>query len=230
MRNALRHDQAADDAPERDAVETVISRIKDGVRQGHLVPGQKLAEAELTSALGVSRTSLREAFGRLAAEGVVDLQRHRGAFVRRMSRADVEALFQVREMAEGLAARLAAQQIDEKNHRKQMTALVAALRSAVKRRDVSVFVELNGQFHAMIVRIGGNPYLSTLIERMQLPMFRLQFRLLMDHDLIVESQRDHDRIATALLAGDGKGAEAAMQAHVRRAKVLIQNLPDAMFR
>src|SRR5258708_20335204 len=64
----------------------VVNAIIRGVHAGRLVPGQRLVEADLTRNLGVSRGPVREALKRLAAEGIVTLNRHRGAFVRAMPR------------------------------------------------------------------------------------------------------------------------------------------------
>ena len=86
----------------------MIEAITDGVKDGRYAPGQRLVEADLTAELGVSRGPLREALGRLAAEGVLELEPYRGAVVRRLTREDVEDLFSVREVLEGEAARLAA--------------------------------------------------------------------------------------------------------------------------
>ena len=66
-----------------------MQAITAGIESGRFVPGQRLTEAELTRQLGVSRGPVREAFKRLAGEGVLDLTRHRGAVVRAQTREEV---------------------------------------------------------------------------------------------------------------------------------------------
>jgi len=64
----------------------VVDAIVSGIRLGRFVPGQKLVEADLTESIGVSRGPVREALKRLAAEGIVSLTRHRGAYIRVLTR------------------------------------------------------------------------------------------------------------------------------------------------
>src|SRR4030043_1707119 len=85
----------------------------------HQIPqGGKLNEGELASALGISRTPVREAINRLEKEGLVEIFPQRGAFVVQFSAKDVFELFLIRENLEGLAAYLAAERMDEKNRGK----------------------------------------------------------------------------------------------------------------
>src|SRR5262245_49693649 len=83
-----------------------VIRLK--ILEGLLSPGQRLIEPDLMSELGVGRSTIREAFLRLDAEGYVELRHQRGAIVRRMTRRDMAELFEVREQLEGLAASLSA--------------------------------------------------------------------------------------------------------------------------
>src|SRR5512134_3171820 len=88
-------------------VEATIEAIKSGIFEGRYAPGQRLIEADLTRELSVSRGPLREALGRLVADGLVEIEPYRGAIVARPSREDVANTLQLREVLEGLAARLA---------------------------------------------------------------------------------------------------------------------------
>src|SRR5690606_3964267 len=94
--------------PDRTAVDKVAHAIVEGIKAGIYAPGQRLIEADLTRDLGVSRGPVREATRRLGAEGILDVLPHRGAVVRKLSRRDVAAIYQIRELLEGLAARLSA--------------------------------------------------------------------------------------------------------------------------
>ena len=101
-------DRPSLDSRRGDTVDYVCVCIRQGVVDGRFVPGQRLIARDLTEEIGISRGAVREAFRRLAAEGMVDLIPNRGASVRRLSRRQVEDLFQIRECVEGLAAGLAA--------------------------------------------------------------------------------------------------------------------------
>ena len=95
------------------------------------MPGQRLIEADLTRDYQVSRGPVREALKRLAAEGVLTLTRHRGAYVRALSRAEVRDSLMVLEVLVGLMAKLAAKHISESdNAAKMREASSACSRSA----------------------------------------------------------------------------------------------------
>jgi DNA-binding GntR family transcriptional regulator len=212
------------------AVETVVEHIKQNIRHGRFAPGQRLVEADLTAELGVSRGPVREAMRRLAAEGLVLIERHRGAVVRQMSRGEVMALYQLREAIEGLAARLAAGRVARGPRRRRIAQLFRRLSAAARRHDVTAYADGNESLHRTIVEIAGNPHLPELLERLRLPILRLQFRLMLDQDAVVQSHADHTRLVRALLRGDAAGAETEMRRHIRRSGALIHALPDALFR
>lgn len=211
------------------AVQQVIRELEDGIRTGRFAPGQRLVEGDLTVALGVSRGPLREALGRLAAEGLIDIEPYRGAVVRRLTRKDVRDLYQVREVLEGEAARLAALAIDEGHNRRRLTAAAKGLSAFKKRMDVLSYLDRNAEFHDLVVELSGNDLLRTLLPRLHTHAFRLLFRNLLSPAAAQESLRHHDAIVEAIQAGDARGAERAMREHVRRSGQAIQQLPDHVF-
>lgn len=201
------------------AVEAVIAAIVDGVKEGRYAPGQRLVEADLTKELGVSRGPLREALGRLAAEGVLEIEPYRGAVVRRLTNDDLDDLFQVREVLEGEAARLAAQHVDDGDNRARVEAAMRTAEELRTRGDVAAYIDENTRFHDLVLEMSGSRLLGRLVPSLQVHAFRLLFRqLLMDRDAMEQSIAEHDDIARALLAGDARGAERAMRRHVRRSR------------
>src|SRR3569833_4774669 len=104
-------------------VDDIIERVRNAILAGRIVPGQRLVANDLVEQLGVSRGSIREAFQRLSAEGLVDITPNRGAMVRRLSREQVRDLFQIRVNLESLGAKLADEHIREGAHRKQFLAV-----------------------------------------------------------------------------------------------------------
>jgi DNA-binding GntR family transcriptional regulator len=197
------------------AVEAAIAAIKAQLREGLLVPGQRLVAAELATRLGVSGSALREALGRLAGEGLIELAPHRGASVRRMEAADLAETYELREAIEGMAARLAARHLTR--------ASAAQLRAALKASDagaaqgVAAFVPANLAFHAAVLAASGRQRFARLADQLSLPLDRLAPRRLALPATIAASASDHRAIARAILARDEAGAEAAMRAHLRRA-------------
>jgi len=199
------------------AVDAVIEAITDGVKDGRYAPGQRLVEADLTSELGVSRGPLREALGRLAAEGVLEIEPYRGAVVRRLTRDDLEDLFSVREVLEGEAARLAAQHVEERDHRARIEDAMRTAEELRTRGDIATYIDANSRFHELIVEMSGSRLLARLVPSLHVHAFRLLFRqMLMNKAAMEQSIDEHQAVADAILAGDGKLAEKAMRRHVRR--------------
>lgn len=208
---------AAAPGPRQTAVESVIEAIIEGVKDGRYAPGQRLVEADLTAELGISRGPLREAMGRLAAEGVLELEPYRGAVVRRLGREDVQDLFNIREVLEGEAARLAALRIDEDDNRARLEREIAVIDTFRGRTDTMAYMDENERFHELVVELSGSKLLARLIPQLQVHAFRLLFRrMIVEDSAMPNSIADHADVAAAILVGNAKAAERAMRVHVRR--------------
>lgn len=213
-----------------ETVERVANEIKKGILEGYYAPGQRLISRDIVETLGVSRSSLREAFRRLEADGLVHLIPNRGAVVRRLSPDEVRFIYQIREALEGYAAKLAAQRITEGDNLRR---LKAVLERGNKHRDKLNFQQFaidNQDFHREIVRISGNPLLAELIEKYHQPVFISQLRQIISvQDVIYLALDEHERIANAILAGDASAAYDAMKQHLwRSANQMLARLAKPM--
>ncbi|HJS31530.1 MAG TPA: GntR family transcriptional regulator [Alphaproteobacteria bacterium] len=210
-------------------VEATIEAIKSGIFEGRYAPGQRLIEADLTRELSVSRGPLREALGRLVADGLVDIEPYRGAIVSRPSRDDVANTLQLREVLEGLAARLAAERIEIGDNRNRLMAERDAIAKSDAGREVATFMSDNERFHGLVLELSGNPQLARLVSQMQLPTLQTAFFRMIDQKVRSNSLAQHGEILNAILAGDGNAAERAMRTHIARTSELAKRLPDALF-
>lgn len=192
------------------------------------MPGQRLVEADLSAAVGASRSTVREALGRLGAEGTVLLERHRGASIRRLTRADVVALYDVREVVEGLAARLATDNGRGRGFAEIERAYGALSRHA-RNGDISAYARANTEFHDAIISAAKHPLVAELVARLRLPILRIQFRSLLSLETIAKSQDEHTKIFKAIKQAEPAKAETRMRSHVRRSAQAIAGLPDSIF-
>lgn len=202
--------------------------IRRGIREGRYAPGQRLIEAELTRVLGVSRGPLREAMSRLAAESLVKLEPNRMT-VRAMTRAEVRGISAIREVLEGLAARLAAERVSAGAGVADFKRRWSEMRSIEARSNTNAYVDANHRFHSAIVQLGGNPALEKLLEQLSTPLYRFQFRSRLTADRLERGHQDHTEVAQAILDGDPDRAERAMRRHLRNSAKLIASLPDDAF-
>ena len=207
----------------------LVTALNDGVQSGRYVPGQRLIEADLTAEYGVSRGTVREALKRLAAEGLIDLVAHRGAYVRSLSRSDMHDILAVFERLATLAAGLAAEWIDEADHRaKFQTALEKVLQFRTHPEGTAL-MQARTEFYDTLVNIGGNRELVRSTPLLQIHLMRMQFRQM---TLVASSRHffdEYEAIAAVVLAGDVRGAERAMRRHLRRTRARLDRLPDALF-
>ncbi|MBR0648639.1 GntR family transcriptional regulator [Roseomonas terrae] len=216
-------------APRRGGtVDYIVADTEDAIHSGRLALGQRLVEADLVRELGVSRSSLREAFNRLSATGLVEIVANRGAVVRRIGRKEVADRFAIREKLEGLAAALTTKHLDEGDNRARFE---AAGRYALSGNAGATGTERNRNYelHGVIADLSGNPHLCAMIRPLWLPAVMVEMRRSLHASFWVNSKRDHARIVEAILDRDAVAAEAAMSTHLRTQCEAILSLPARVF-
>jgi DNA-binding GntR family transcriptional regulator len=194
--------------------------VRELILGGQLTAGARLAEAELADRLGVSRTPVREALGRLAAEGLVELVPNRGARVATWSRVELEGVFELRALLEPQLTALAvprstaadADDLDDLAHR--MTAAAAD-------QDLDALVPLNRAFHDRLVDLADHPALAAaLAGAVRAPIVLRNFHAY-DPASLQRSLAHHVEIVAALRAGDPAWARAVMTAHIHNARAVM---------
>ena len=205
--------------------------LRAGIRTGRYVPGQRLVEADLTRELGVGRNSLREAFARLASEGLVLIEPHRGASIRRRTRAEIAGLYDLSEVLEGLAARLAATNITLPGNSELLASATRRLQAGV-RGGATEQIDEAARFHEAILAIADNTRLTELVVNLHIQTFSFQLRhahLSGQHPMGDASLSDHLAVAEAIQRGDPQKAETVMREHLRSGKQRVLALPDTVF-
>ena len=203
-------------------VDTITNFIIDAVRQGGYAPGQRLIEADICKRLSVSRAAVREAFQRLTADGLLQVERHRGAVVRSLSREEVTNVFQVRQSLEGLAARLAAPILSQAPE--MISHIHEQVCRAAQQADADSYVEWNHQFHQTIAGAARNPVLSDALRRLGNTIFDYRYRINLSKDVMLASADEHAAILISIVKGDAEAAEKAAQRHVELSlKRTLQN-------
>lgn len=222
----LRPIDGAEDAVRQS--DRAYATLLDEIQRGLLAPGAVLGEVEQSTRLGVSRTPLREALGRLAADGLVAQQSARVLVVSDIDADDIRELFEVRRSLEETAARLAA-----------------------RRGDGSVFAELADEFELARATLGGgdhtldayyltiarfdaaldgavaNDYLTAALRTIRTHLVRVR-RLARDNPpRLAESVAEHRLIAAAIAAGDEELAAHATHVHLHNALTnILDSLPE----
>lgn len=203
--------------------ETIAASLRGLIASGELPDGARLVERDLAERFAVSRIPLREAIQKLAAEGLVEQYRNRGAVVRTLSAADIAEIYDLRMLLEGDAIHRAVQGMDAETLAR--AALVHRLLGEAATRDKQG--ELNREFHALLYAPCGNErQLKAIRElRAQVERYeRLQATLLADTPAF---QHEHDDILQACVAGDAARARAMTVAHLASARSIVLTVIQA---
>lgn len=195
------------------ASDRAYATLLDEIQEGILAPGAVLGEVEQAVRLGVSRTPLREALGRLASDGLVAQQSPRVTVVTAIDADDIRQIFEVRRALEESAARLAAERGDP--------AAFADLAREFARTDLVGGVD---EYYALISRFDerldasvDNDYLTAALRSVRTHLVRVR-RLARDNpDRLAASVAEHRLIASAIAARDADLAAHATHVHLHNA-------------
>ncbi|MGJ5019757.1 GntR family transcriptional regulator [Bradyrhizobium oligotrophicum] len=193
--------------------EAVFRALCHALENGFYRSGDRLREDEVAQKLNVSRTPVREAFGKLVAKGWVQPAGGRGLIVRSLDENEVLELYAMREILEGAAARLAAQYA--------VPAEVAALRdihaSFVSAGDAAELARLNRLMHGAIQRAARNRYLDAALEDMHVATALLGTTTFAAEGRAATAAAEHGELIEAIAIRDPDRAEAIARGHIREA-------------
>jgi DNA-binding GntR family transcriptional regulator len=205
------------------ASERAVDALRELILRGDFAAGVRLGEVELAERLGVSRTPVREALTRLAAEGLVEITPNRGAKVTSWTVGELEAVFELRAALEprltGLAVPRAAPA--DADALDELAAEMVTVGAPGPRQDLDALVPLNRAFHGRLVALADHPAMaSALAGAVHAPIVLRNFHTY-DEASLRRSLAHHTEIVAALRAGDPAWAAAVMTAHIHNARAVM---------
>ena len=219
--------------------DTALTRIKDLISSGELVPGQRLPpENELSAMLGLSRNSLREAVKALELINVLEVKRGNGTFVAQLTGEQlreaigfvveihasnsIEEILAVRRILEAQSAYLAATRITDEQ--------LATLRRTIDETDedsIDSLVDHDIEFHRTIADAAGNSYLAGILDAVSVNTRRARtWRGLTQTGAIASTIEEHRTIVSALESRDPDTARAAMTVHLAGLEQWVSHAGD----
>jgi DNA-binding GntR family transcriptional regulator len=217
---------AATEKVPSDARLAVAAAIRTAILQGEYAPAQRLIEADLCERFGTSRFIVRAALQELAAQGLVEFQRNRGARVREVSLAEAIEITEVRQLLEGLGAARAATRIT-KAEAAMLRGILDDMHAAVAGSELLRYSELNGRLHAAIRDIAAHETSARLLRQLRDQTVRHQFSLSLVPGRPAVSLPQHEAIVAAVTARDPAAAERAMRDHLQSVIGALQALAAA---
>lgn len=191
----------------------VADRLRDQIYKHELKPGDAIDEMVLCERYGISRTPLREALKVLSSEGLIELIPRRGSFVRSMDMAELNELFPMMAVLEGLCARGAVENCSapELERLQQMHAELERLAEA---GDIDAYYELNFVFHQAVQDLSGNKWLQRIIGDLRKVLRLARHMQLTIPGRLSASIEEHRQIMTAFENHDPEMADRNMQEHL----------------
>ncbi len=192
----------------------VTEALRAAIVAGEYAPRQRLVEIDLCERFGTSRFVLRSALQDLAAQGLVEFQRNRGARVRDVSLAEAIEITEVRILLEGLVAARAAERVT-KSEAAMLRKIIKDMRAAVNKSELLPYSDLNALLHGSIRDIAAHETASRMLRQLRDQTVRHQFSLSLVPGRPAVSLPQHEAIVAAITAREPEQAERAMHAHLQ---------------
>ena len=207
-------------------VEVAYARLRAAIEAHDFEPGQRMLEAEIAEWLGISRTPTRDALRLLEADGLLAAAPRRGLVVATLDHRAVSEIYDVRTALESFAASRAARQAS--------SAEVAMLRGNLRKQeeadqdDIPLLLQLNAQFHEILVHTSRNRYLQASLHALEAPLAVRPGTTHPDPHRPQEAPHQHRAIVDAIASGDADAAHDLAADHVRTAEqIRLVNLADS---
>lgn len=193
--------------------QVAVDRIREDILSGKLSGGAKIDQKRLTSELKISHIPLREALKQLEGEGYLEVINYSGAYVRKLSREEMDDLYLVRAEVEGLAASLALDNLT-RSDLKRLRDLFREMKAATQRLDYTQLLHLNRAFHDTIYRACNRKHLLQLLTDLWDQSSRYRILGTFHPKRAREGLTEHEAMLRACEQGDGETLKKAVRANV----------------
>jgi DNA-binding GntR family transcriptional regulator len=193
--------------------EKIANTLRKAIVEGHLAPGTRLVEADLSQQFHVSRIPLREAFRVLEGEGLINIVPHRGAIVSQLRDEELVELFKVRALFEVFAV----EHLTENPNPailKKLDSIIGQMRLVIASGDVSTYYGLASEFHETLVSGANNFVLAHQYEQIKGKLNRYQAALSRLPESPKKSLAEHSKIVKHIKSGNKDLASISAKEHI----------------
>ena len=203
-------------------IDNVYARLRELIISDVLRAGQKLVDRDLAEQLGVSRTPVREALGRLAMMGLVEARSRQGYYVREYSAREVTDLYEFRKVLEVHAARLAARNAQPSHLCEFDRLLVESKKLASGAANQSKILKFELELHELIARASGNGALHHALQNlMDKVMGFIWIEASTDRAILDVAHSDHQALIHKIKEKDEQGAAELIGRHIESAQATL---------
>lgn len=192
----------------------VYNVLREAIINGELAPDERITELEIAEELKVSRTPVREAFSMLELEELITVIPQQGVFVSGIkSRKEINDIFWVRMVLEGLAAYLAAENINKEQIR-QLRKYADQIEQCIEENDLKGCIRIDSAFHRIIKEASGNSWLERFLDSLFEQATRFRMKSLSQAGRMEKALNDHRKLEEAIAGGDAELAQKVAEEHI----------------
>jgi DNA-binding GntR family transcriptional regulator len=197
--------------------DALLQNLRERIASHQLPPGSKLSEQQLAEEFGVSRTQIRDVFANLEQRGLIKRTPNKGAIVSRLDLTEVFDIYAVREVLEGLCARLATQKAPPAHWDDLIELFGTPMADCVKRGDLEQFVVNLELLRGRIMTAAENPVLFEMLDSIRDKMREIGRRVVILPGRAEQGLKEHRELLSAMRSGDAQSAERLRRENVRSA-------------
>jgi DNA-binding GntR family transcriptional regulator len=198
--------------------EAILETLRRRIAGQEIPPGAKLREQDLAAEFGVPRTRIREVFGTLESRGLIERIPHRGAVVTRLDMELVFKLYDVREVLEGLCARLATENVPSESWQDLVDHYNAPMANFLKDGDFDAYVDGYDWLRQRTIAAAGNPIAAQMLDSIYERTSFVIRRIIILPGRAEAGLEQHRAVLAAMRRGDGAEAERLKRLNMRSAK------------
>jgi len=195
----------------------IVEDLKAGIANGTFKPGQRLVETHLSELFGVNRSRIREALRKLEQDGFAKIIPNIGAFVLEFSQKDLEHIFDLMSVLEGLAVRVITPFVTSE----QLQSMEVLIKKMEATEKATQFYEYNNDLHSLLITWSENDDLIKLTENLRLRIRCIFLQTLFGPGQIAASIREHRELLQAMTERKAEKAEKLMRNHILNAKIRL---------
>lgn len=204
------------------AAPSLLAELRRKIVERRIPPGAKLLENELAAQFGVSRGKVREALSALEQNGLIQRIPNRGAVVARLDLSSVFHIYDVREVLEGLAVRLATLNVPPESWQDLLDRFAGPMPQLLESRDFEAYIAGYDEFRQRVIEAAENPVLARMLDTIYGQTQAIIRRLIVLPDRAVQGLAQHRDTLAAMRRGDAAEAERLRRESIRSARAHLE--------
>jgi DNA-binding GntR family transcriptional regulator len=204
------------------SVEAIVAALRERIADHRLAPGERLREQELAGEFGVARAKIRDAFALLESRGLIERIPNRGAVVARLDLSQVFHIYDVREVLEGLAVRLATEREHPEHWQDLVELFDAPMGRHVEEGDYDAFLGGYAAFQQRVVAAAGNPVVADMLDSIHEKTQMIIRRIIILPGRAEVGLGEHRAVLAAMRQGEADAAERLRRDNMRSARDFLR--------